>query len=160
MEATQLFGIRPLEGSKGDLRLLAEGVEIGRVEGLVLEGQYRCGPGYLVVTSDDSPFEEGLHFYLFDRSYSPLDDVSLGPDVPAGDLSRRRHVLRSRGGGIHVLRRRPLAVVDRRSAHPQLASAPVFRRDEDPELGYTPTSRSTKDRPLGLESIHSVKQAA
>ena len=78
METTQLFSLRPLDGSKGDSRLLADGAEIGRVEGLVLEGQYRCGPGYLVVTSDDSPFEEGLHFYLFDRTYAPLDDVSLG----------------------------------------------------------------------------------
>lgn len=78
MEAIQTFTVRPLQESKGDSRLLADGNDVGRVEGLVLEGQYRCAPGFLVVTSDDSPFEERLHFYLLDRSYGRLDDVTLG----------------------------------------------------------------------------------
>ena len=78
MRAIQTFTVRPLEGRNGDSRLLVDGTDLGVVEGLVLEDQYQCGPGFLVATSDDSPFEEGLHFYLFDRSYSRLDDVSLG----------------------------------------------------------------------------------
>jgi hypothetical protein len=78
MQAIQTFTVRPVQESKGDSRLFADGDDVGRVEGLVLEGQYRCGPGFLVVTSDDSPFEEGLHFYLLDRSHGRLDDVSLG----------------------------------------------------------------------------------
>ncbi len=84
MEAVQTFAIQPHEGTSGDSRLLAEGTAIGRVEGLVLEAQFRCGPGYLVVTSDGNPFEEGLHFYLLDTSYAVLDDVSLGRMYHAG----------------------------------------------------------------------------
>jgi len=84
MQAIEAFSIRPVEEPKGDSRLFANGTDVGVVEGLVLEGQYRCGPGFLVVTSDDSPFEEGLHFYLFDRSLARLDDVSLGRMYHAG----------------------------------------------------------------------------
>ena len=51
---------------------------MARVEGIVLEAQYRCRAGYLVVTSDGNPFEELLHFYLVGNKNEILDDLSLG----------------------------------------------------------------------------------
>ena len=78
MEPIQLFALRPVQDHGGDSRLLAGGQDVGPVEGVVLEAQFRCRLGSLVVTSDDNPFEEGLHFYLLDQAHDRLDDVSLG----------------------------------------------------------------------------------
>ena len=86
MEAIELFALRPDGGHAGDSRLLAGGQDVGVVEGIVLETQFRCRPGSLVVTSDDRPFEEGLHFYLLDPAHKRIDDVSLGRMYQAGML--------------------------------------------------------------------------
>jgi hypothetical protein len=86
MEAIQLFALRPDPSHAGDSRLLAGGQDVGAVEGIVLEAQFRCRPGSLVVTSDGSPFEERLHLYLLDHAHERLDDVSLGRMYHAGML--------------------------------------------------------------------------
>jgi hypothetical protein len=46
--------------------------------GSVLERQFQCGPWYLLLTSDNSPFEEVLHVYLIGRGPAVLDQLDLG----------------------------------------------------------------------------------
>lgn len=86
MEVIQLFALQRVPDGSGDSRLLAGERDAGRVEGVVLEAQFRCRAGNLVVTSDDSPFEEQVHFYLVDDSFRRLDDVSLGRIYTPGIL--------------------------------------------------------------------------
>jgi hypothetical protein len=48
------------------------------VAGSVLERQFQCGPGCLLLTTDNSPFEEVLHVYLIGPGPAILDQLDLG----------------------------------------------------------------------------------
>lgn len=48
------------------------------VPGYVIEAQYRCDDGYLVVTSYDCPFEEANEFLLLSDTFHMLASTSLG----------------------------------------------------------------------------------
>lgn len=70
-------------------RLFHKGIDSGAlIEGLLLQAQYECSAGYLLLLTDDCPFEELLHIHLLDRNLRPLDQVNLGKAYEAGILSR------------------------------------------------------------------------
>lgn len=48
------------------------------VPGYVIEAQYRCDDGYLIVTSYDCPFEEANEFLLLSQTFRVLASTSLG----------------------------------------------------------------------------------
>jgi len=53
------------------------------VQGRVIESQFAIGDRYLVVLSDDVPYEERLSFHLFDARARLVDALELGaPYVP------------------------------------------------------------------------------
>jgi hypothetical protein len=60
-------------------RLFADGVDTGQsVSGYVMEAQYRCAAGYLLVTSYDCLFEEANTFYLLNERFETISSTTLG----------------------------------------------------------------------------------
>ena len=57
-----------------------------RVSGCVLERQFACAAGYLLMTTDDSPFEEALHVQLVSREIRFLDCLDLSHPYAAAIL--------------------------------------------------------------------------
>lgn len=87
MEPLQGFTIIPAEDEGLSSALVsAEGRNVATVQGQVLEQVYRCSRGVLVITSDGNPFEESLHFHLFDEQMKELDGLSLGQIYHSGSL--------------------------------------------------------------------------
>jgi hypothetical protein len=57
------------------------------VSGTVLEAQYRCGDCYLLLLTEDTPYEEALHVYLVNPEFEILDVVELGIPYKLGLLT-------------------------------------------------------------------------
>jgi hypothetical protein len=55
-----------------------QGAPLGVVDGAVLEAQFTVANGYLIVTTDEDPYEGFLHFNLFDGEFRRIDAVGLG----------------------------------------------------------------------------------
>lgn len=82
MEKIDSFSIEKHEGpyEKWPLksRLFFNGHDTGtRVPGFIIEGQYKCDEGYLLITSQDCPFEESNDFILIDTSFHPIAKKQL-----------------------------------------------------------------------------------
>src|ERR1700678_3874667 len=86
MEAVNKFRIEPLPGEVPRSYLIFNENSTLKVEGQIIEAQFLCAKGYLVITSDGSPFEEMIHFYLLDGEGRFLDEVSLGQIYHSGTL--------------------------------------------------------------------------
>ena len=89
MEPVELFSLvkhdGPYEQWPSRTELLVERAKAGvSIPGYVIEAQYRCGPGYLLITSYDCPFEEANTFVLLGTDYSVLANTELG--VPYGSF--------------------------------------------------------------------------
>jgi hypothetical protein len=70
--------------------LLADGaLTRTTVPGYVIDGQYRCDDGYLLITSWDCPFEESYDFLLLSDDFTQLSRASLG--VPYGTYLLHAH---------------------------------------------------------------------
>jgi hypothetical protein len=85
MQAIETFRIQPLDDGEHSRLLLPEG-PVAEIDGVALEGQFRCSRGYLVITSDDVPHEEMLHFYFLSDAGEILDQLSLGQIYTPGIL--------------------------------------------------------------------------
>jgi hypothetical protein len=71
-------------------RLYCEGLPTGtEVEGYVIEAQYRCAHGHLLVTSFDCAFEESNSFTLLDQHFQVLATTQLL--VPYGSFLLHAH---------------------------------------------------------------------
>jgi hypothetical protein len=85
------FRLEPLPGDMPKSRVVAGGAATATVvEGVVLEAQFRSEQGFLLLTSDDTPFEEALHVRLLDAQYRLLDGVDLGQAYHPGLLRNLR----------------------------------------------------------------------
>jgi hypothetical protein len=60
-----------------------------QIPGFVLDAQYRCADGFLLITSWDCPFEESYDFSLLGHDYALLARASLG--VPYGTFLLHAH---------------------------------------------------------------------
>jgi hypothetical protein len=83
MEAQQRFSLAKHEGPYEHwpvkTALLCDGVPTGtQIEGCVIEAQYRCAHGHLLITSFDCPFEEANSFTLLDDRFQVLAEAKLG----------------------------------------------------------------------------------
>lgn len=86
METADKFRIEPFAGGELHSRLVCnEGLTV-EVQGRILEAQFRCSLGYLVILSDGNPYEEMIHFYLLNDSGEILDGLSLGQIYHSGIL--------------------------------------------------------------------------
>ncbi|MDV2080966.1 hypothetical protein [Marinobacter xestospongiae] len=80
MEVYSAFSLSPVSDTLSSL-IDEEGRELCRIAGLVLEKSFRLADGrFLLVTTDDCPFEEGIHITLL-RSDGQIDE-SLARVVP------------------------------------------------------------------------------
>jgi hypothetical protein len=86
MDAVDRFHIRSPGAESLHSRLISTDGTFMEVEGRVIEMQFRCENGYLVVTSDGNPFEEMVHFYLLSHTTRFLDGLSLGRMYHSGIL--------------------------------------------------------------------------
>jgi hypothetical protein len=86
MEAVDRFHLQPQAPDTLRSILTATDGSSLEVEGQVMEKQFRCSLGYLVITSDGIPFEEALHFYLLSPDGEFLDGISLGHAYNSGIL--------------------------------------------------------------------------
>lgn len=69
----------PYEDWPRSTRLYFNGVDTGtQVHGYVLEGQYCCAQGYLLILSFDCMFEEANEFVLLAADFKPLARRLLG----------------------------------------------------------------------------------
>ena len=60
-------------------RLFFNGVDTGSsIPGYIIEAQYRCDAGYLLITSQDCPFEESNDFLLLSADFRVLAQEMLG----------------------------------------------------------------------------------
>lgn len=85
MQTTSRFRLDSADLERATSQIVDEdGRILASVEGVVIEGQFQCTPGYLVVTSNANPFEEELHFYLLNDRLSLVDSVSLGQIYHSG----------------------------------------------------------------------------
>jgi hypothetical protein len=83
MQPIKLFSLEthagPYETWPRQTRLFADGVETRQtVSGFVIEGQYRCEAGYLLITSYDCLFEEANTFTLLNERFETMAAVHLG----------------------------------------------------------------------------------
>lgn len=78
---------RRIDGSAETPRLLLRcntAAQPVAVHGAVLEAQFEAADGYLVFTTEGTPYEEALHIYWLDRAGRTLDAVELSaPYTPA-----------------------------------------------------------------------------
>jgi hypothetical protein len=73
-----LFRLEPMPDEFPQARVIAEERPTDTVlEGHVLEAQYHCALGFLLLTSDDNPYEEALHIRLLDLHFQVIDAVDL-----------------------------------------------------------------------------------
>lgn len=87
MESLNRFPLASPDVEQATSQLLDEdGKQLASIEGVMIEAQFRCSWGYLVITSNASPFEEELHFYLLDGNLSVIDSLSLGQVYHSGIL--------------------------------------------------------------------------
>jgi hypothetical protein len=91
LSVIEVFRLEPLPGEKPRSRVVAGGAATATViEGVVLEAQFRSTQGFLLLTSDDTPFEEVLHVRLLDAQFRVLDGVDLGQAYHPGLLRNLR----------------------------------------------------------------------
>jgi hypothetical protein len=84
-----MFSLRRPETAAEKARLYAAGAEIGTITGEVIEAQYRCSAGFLIITSYDVPYEEDLCFSLrANTSFKLLDEMMLGSPYTPGTFSK------------------------------------------------------------------------
>lgn len=73
MEECLQFSVSPLSDTESAF-LDDKGNRIGRLPGIVLEKAFRLADGrFLVITTEDCPFEEGFHISLVDQDGSLLE---------------------------------------------------------------------------------------
>ncbi|SNT14016.1 hypothetical protein SAMN06265795_1158 [Noviherbaspirillum humi] len=103
MEAISAFSLEqhpgPNEQRPRRTRLFRDGIDTGAtVPGYVIEAQYRCKQGFLLIVSQDCPFEESNDFLLLGPDYKllasraliyPYETFILHSHAPAGENSLR-----------------------------------------------------------------------
>lgn len=74
------------------IQLLMQGHPTGRqLKGRELVDQYAQGQRYLLITSDDNPLDEVLHFYLMDLELKVVDEMDLSQPATPGLYQPRHH---------------------------------------------------------------------
>ena len=78
------FSVAQVTGDLPQSDLLWRGGPVGvRVDGVTLEKQWQVGTEYLLLLTEDSPYEEGLHIYLLDEEKRVKDALEIaGPYAP------------------------------------------------------------------------------
>lgn len=87
MEQIAFFSLTPTRESHSLLSVTGLGPRAS-VPGVVLEAQYRLADGsFLVISTDDCPYEECLHLLRLSRDYTIQERVDLGRSYTFGLFS-------------------------------------------------------------------------
>lgn len=62
-----------------------------KVAGSHLEGQFICQHGFLVLATEDTPYEESLHIHLLSRDFVLIDSVELSHGYTSGLYKLLQH---------------------------------------------------------------------
>jgi len=90
VEPVELFSLTDHAALDGRRRIVAAGGQPGlATKGQTLEGQYRCSAGYLLLLTENSPYDEGLHILLLGPDYRLLDEIEVGTSYSPGILSEQ-----------------------------------------------------------------------
>lgn len=74
------------------IQILLQGHPTGRqLKGRQLVDQYASGQRYVLITSDDNPFDEVLHIYLLDLELNILDEMDLAQPYTPGIYRAQHH---------------------------------------------------------------------
>jgi hypothetical protein len=84
MEVIKLFSLAPREGEVPTARLLANGRDVGQVNGREIDAQFAVRRGYVLITDDANPLEEMAHIYLLGPDFHAVDVVQLGAMYHSG----------------------------------------------------------------------------
>lgn len=86
MEKINDFVLTPVSDVNSTLHLGSR-IRTQPVPGIILEAQYQLANNrYLILTTDDVPYEEGLHILLLDKNMTTLDQIDMGLPYQAGIL--------------------------------------------------------------------------
>lgn len=84
MKNTVLFELIDVNDQKSNLKILRLNKTLS-CTGSVLEAQMELQNGwYLILTTENSPYDEALHVTLLDRQFEVLDQVELSQDMTPG----------------------------------------------------------------------------
>ncbi len=88
IQKVSLFSVSPQPGSRaaiGGCHLLLQGYTTGKtLKGLKLLDQFALGDRYVLITDNDSLFEEVLHIYLLDLELNLLDEMDISQPFTPG----------------------------------------------------------------------------
>ncbi|MCP5419651.1 MAG: hypothetical protein H6970_04665 [Gammaproteobacteria bacterium] len=88
MQILDDFSLRRIPSQSPLSELLWEKHPLGiQLDGVTLAHQFRVPAGYLLLLTDDCPYEEELNIYLLDEAYRLLDALELGAPYAAAVLS-------------------------------------------------------------------------
>jgi hypothetical protein len=93
MQPIEQFRLGYVDSEKQTAELLdLSGAKVALLEGSVLEAQFLVSDGgYLLVTSDEDPFEGCLHICLLDDKFEAIDGMRLGSSYHPGTFRDRGH---------------------------------------------------------------------
>jgi|GEM_PF-3169674 len=84
MKSSELFELTETSPQKSKLRLSGAEKTIN-IPGSVLEAQMELENGwYLILTTENSPYDEALHITLLDQRLEILDQVEISQDMTPG----------------------------------------------------------------------------
>ena len=84
MEMIERFTLAACDGEPPTARLLADGRDVGQVNGRDIAAQFGVQRGYVLITDDANPLEEVVHVYLLAPDFRVVDVVQLGAMYHSG----------------------------------------------------------------------------
>ncbi|MDZ4782761.1 MAG: hypothetical protein SGJ19_21145 [Planctomycetia bacterium] len=88
MHEIQSFDVKPIAAATPRSSLTFQGRATDcEVDGSILERQYSVGDRYLLLLTEGTPHEEGLHLYLLTSEFQLLDQLELGAAYAPGILN-------------------------------------------------------------------------
>jgi hypothetical protein len=92
MKQIAIFSLETPAPAQADELPRAELIKLDRSTGIVVQGsrleaQYEVSGRFLLMLTEDCPYEEGLHIYLLDGGNSILDETHMGQPYTPGILS-------------------------------------------------------------------------
>lgn len=91
VELIRSFSLKPIDSPLPRSELFWEGNQTPLVvDGSSLEAQYRIDSRYLLLLTENCPYEEGLHIYLLDNAHRVLDGLELSVPYAPGTLKNLR----------------------------------------------------------------------
>lgn len=91
METIERFDLRVADKDPEYRQIVdSEGRHGPLTVGRLIEGQFRCPAGYVLLLTENAPYDEGLHILLLNEGYKILDCMEIGRSLTPGILKNPR----------------------------------------------------------------------